>query len=143
MTNAYRTAPGLNITNRSAALADSIQPIDIMVPAFVKVYFIGADLLVLQVVRPGTNMSTINLDFAFSAGKQNTVGLIACHRNTAGIFIGKYLVILTVGRDDFNRAAVVHTHTPLGDVEVVCAPVGHPAAAKAAVMAPIRKAVPA
>ncbi len=143
MTNTYRTAAGLYITNRPAAFADGVQPVNIMVSAFVQMYFIGAELLILQIIRPSLNMPAIDLHLALGSGEQNSVGGITGHCNTARILISKHLVIFAVGRDNFNRAALVHTHTPLGDIKVMRPPVGHPAAAKAAVVAPVRKAVPA
>ncbi len=69
MTNTYGTTAGLYITNRPAAFADGVQPVNIMVSALVKVYFIGTELLILQIIRPGTNMPAIDLDLALGTGK--------------------------------------------------------------------------
>ena len=41
------------------------------------------------------------------------------------------------GRDDFHRAALVHAQAPLGDVEVVRAPISHHAARVFPVVPPV------
>ena len=55
----------------------------------------------------------------------------------------KNKMILAVRRVDFDGAALVHAQSPLRDVEVMGAPVGHAAAAEFAMIAPKRKAVKA
>ena len=69
MANAYRAAAGLDIANRLAALAYGIQPVGLMVSAFVQVNFIRADLLILKVLRYGSQMPAIGFDLAFGAGE--------------------------------------------------------------------------
>ncbi len=69
MANRNRAAAGLDIANRFAALPDGIQPVGIMVPAFVQVNFIGTELLILQILRLGAQMSTIGFDFALGTGE--------------------------------------------------------------------------
>ena len=115
-----------------------------MVSALVQVYLVGAELLVLQVFGLGLQKSSISVDLALGAGEQHAPGATAArHGHTGSVFIGEDLMLPAIGRDDFHRAALVHAHAPLGDIEVVGAPIGHAAAAKFTVIAPIRKAVKA
>src|SRR5262249_60102210 len=62
------------------------------------------------------------------------------HLDAVGVNVADTVSRLgALGRDDLDRAGLVHAEGPLGDVEVVSAPVGHHAAGVFAVEAPVRE----
>ena len=65
--------------------------------------------------------------------------ILVFHGDAAGIDqFGAALGVGVCGRNDLHRAAVVHAEPPLRDVEVMRAPVAHPAAAVFLIVAPRR-----
>ena len=85
-------------------------------------------------------MLSANLDFSFGPGEQNarhvSADLVARHGHAVCIFIGQHFIDFAVGRNDFDRPAVVGSQRPLGDIEHMRAPVSHLAAGVVAIRHP-------
>ncbi len=78
---------------------------------------------------------------SFIAPELHALGLLLVerllgHDHTARIFIGEKLRIFETGRNDLDRAALVHPQSPLGNIEHVGSPVGGETAAQLLVPAP-------
>src|SRR4030042_7216006 len=71
-------------------------------------------------------VTAIDLDPALCAFKFHAVTrAVACHSHSVGVFVCKHLEILAVRRNYLNGPAVFTARPPLGNVEMVCSPVGH------------------
>ena len=62
------------------------------------------------------------------------------HDDAVGVLVCQAFDIAAVGRDDLDGTALIHAEPPLGDVEVVRAPISHGAAGVVAIVAPARPA---
>src|SRR5262249_27013385 len=130
-----------------AACLDGFDKVGMMVLGLVKMQLIRADLLALQVLWPGLEIVPPYGHLAFGPHEHNTVA--ACIRALAAkpvrishqdspvpIMVCQDLYLASVGRDYFDRATVVHSQSPLADVEVMRAPVGHLATGKVPISHP-------
>src|SRR5262249_23855578 len=82
-----------------------------------------------------------DIDGAVGADEKDAASLAGVNDLDAiGIDVPDAFVGLGVlGRDDLNRAGFIHAEPPLGNVEMVRAPVGHHAPGVFAVVAPVRE----
>ena len=85
-------------------------------------------------------LAAVNQHFAARAKEMHAESVFVFQGDAAGIdqFRAAFGVGIG-GRNHFHRAAVVHAQAPLGDVQVVCAPIAHHAAAILLEIAPIGK----
>ncbi len=137
------TAADLDVADRSFAGANAVQEILLVAAAVVEPDGVVAQRLLAQRFRRGFELAPVHKDFSVLADEQHPAATaVVDHLHAVGVEIpqtGGRLRIL--GRDDFHRPALVHAQTPLRDVEMMRAPVGHHAARVFAVTAPVREMV--
>ena len=98
--------------------------------------FIGTDFFFQDVSRVAAQQPTVDLDLALGAGEQHPVGAAVVHDDPVGVAIGELLEFFSIRSMDLHRPALIHSEPPLGDVEVMGAPVGHAAAGVGFVVSP-------
>ena len=136
----HGTAADLHIADRPLAAAHAIQEVLGVVVALVEADGVVAQRFFAQGCGGGLELAAVHQDLALGADEQHAAAVAVDHLHAVGVEVahaaGGFGVL---GRDDLHRAALVHAQAPLGDVEVVRAPVGHHAAGVFAVVAPVRE----
>src|SRR5207248_96766 len=140
----HRAGADLHVADRPLPRADAVQPIALVAGRLVKVHVFFAERRLDDLAGPAFQETAIDDNLAVAADEVYAALFRAAvdHLHAIGVDVTHAVVGLGVFRwNDLARARFVHSQAPLGDIEVVGAPVGHHAAGVFAVVAPRREVV--
>ncbi|OPZ67593.1 MAG: hypothetical protein BWY83_02570 [bacterium ADurb.Bin478] len=105
-------------------------------------FFMSADANRRKTGRLCFEIIAIDLNDALGAGEDDDITFkISGHQRAGRIAIGEIFELFLIRWNDLHRPAVIHAQSPLSDVEMMGAPVGHAAAGVIVIITPTGKAV--
>ena len=111
-----------------------------MIVAVVKTDGVLAQRSFGERTRGRLELAAVNQDFTFRADEEYTATIAVEDFHAIGVNVAQALDGLGIlQRNNLDGPAIVHTQTPLGNVEVVRPPICHHAARILPVVAPVRE----
>src|SRR5262245_18887941 len=131
-----------DIADRPLAVLHTIQPIALMAGGFVEMDILFTNRFCDDRFRCTAEVAAIDNDFAGFADERYTSAFTM--NDFHAILVNEPHALLGIDvfwRNDLDWPRFIHAEAPLGNVEMMCAPVGHHAARVFAVVAPIWKMI--
>src|SRR5262245_19462308 len=129
MADCHGAATDLNIADWFLPRLHAVQEIGTMIVAFVEADRVVRQWFLTQLSWCSLELAAVNQDLAFGADEKDAATVAVDHFHSICIQIAKTSFSFRIlGWNDFHRPAVIHAQSPLSDIEMVGAPIGHHAA---------------